>query len=131
MIEDSVVAPGTKKQIRNDSSMPCMRVLVADDNARILDVVAALLKGLFDVVSLIDRRRDHTKSNLLRRLMPVDPENYRLEEARAAGMLLRKWGTYLRERQWGTVREDYSQDGKAWNDRTCGLQSMPRALRCA
>jgi len=27
----------------------------------------------------------------------------------------RKWGPYLSERQWGTVREDYSQDGNAWN----------------
>ncbi|WP_295117650.1 glucosidase [uncultured Chitinophaga sp.] len=26
-----------------------------------------------------------------------------------------KWGPYLSERQWGTVREDYSQDGNAWN----------------
>jgi hypothetical protein len=27
----------------------------------------------------------------------------------------KKWGTYLSERQWGTVREDYSPDGHAWN----------------
>jgi hypothetical protein len=27
----------------------------------------------------------------------------------------RKWGPYLSERQWGTVREDYSKDGNAWN----------------
>jgi hypothetical protein len=27
----------------------------------------------------------------------------------------KKWGPYLSERQWGTVREDYSQDGNAWN----------------
>jgi hypothetical protein len=27
----------------------------------------------------------------------------------------RKWGPYLSERQWGTVREDYSQDGNAWD----------------
>ena len=26
-----------------------------------------------------------------------------------------KWGPYLSERQWGTVREDYSQDGNAWD----------------
>jgi len=25
------------------------------------------------------------------------------------------WGPYVRERQWGTVREDYSADGEAWN----------------
>jgi len=27
----------------------------------------------------------------------------------------RKWGPYLSERQWGTVREDYSPNGDAWN----------------
>ena len=27
----------------------------------------------------------------------------------------RKWGPYLSERQWGTVREDYSEDGNAWD----------------
>ena len=28
---------------------------------------------------------------------------------------LEKWGPYLAERQWGTVREDYSENGDAWN----------------
>ena len=27
----------------------------------------------------------------------------------------KKWGPYLSERQWGTVREDYSANGKAWD----------------
>ena len=27
----------------------------------------------------------------------------------------RQWGPYLSERQWGTVREDYSSDGNAWD----------------
>ena len=27
----------------------------------------------------------------------------------------RTWGPYLSDRQWGTVREDYSEDGEAWN----------------
>src|SRR3954463_5081345 len=39
-----------------------------------------------------------------------------LEEARAEGTPWRKWGPYLSERQWGTVREDYSDSGDAWND---------------
>jgi len=30
----------------------------------------------------------------------------------------RKWGPYLSERSWGTVREDYSWDGNAWNNLT-------------
>jgi hypothetical protein len=40
-------------------------------------------------------------------------EHVRLEEARA-GKKWRRWGTYLSERQWATVREDYSPDGEAW-----------------
>jgi hypothetical protein len=36
-----------------------------------------------------------------------------MEEARH-GKKWRRWGTYLSERQWGTVREDYSENGDAW-----------------
>ena len=42
-------------------------------------------------------------------------EQQRLAEARERGVLWRKWGPYLSERQWGTVREDYSEDGNAWD----------------
>jgi hypothetical protein len=42
-------------------------------------------------------------------------ELQRLAEARDARAPWRKWGPYLSERQWGTVREDYSQSGDAWN----------------
>ncbi len=41
-------------------------------------------------------------------------EQRRLAEARK-GIPWRKWGPYLSERQWGTVREDYSDNGDAWN----------------
>ena len=41
-------------------------------------------------------------------------EELRLEEARA-GVPWRKWGPYLSERQWGTVREDYSDGGDPWS----------------
>jgi hypothetical protein len=43
-------------------------------------------------------------------------EQKRLNDAREQGIPWKKWGPYLSERQWGTVREDYSQDGNAWND---------------
>ena len=43
------------------------------------------------------------------------PEEERLEEANARRQAWRKWGPYVSERQWGTVREDYSADGDAWN----------------
>jgi mannosylglycerate hydrolase MGH1-like protein len=39
----------------------------------------------------------------------------RLAEARDKGVPWRKWGPYLSERQWGTVREDYSDNGDAWS----------------
>jgi len=42
-------------------------------------------------------------------------EQTRLHQARDARMPWKKWGPYLSERQWGTVREDYSQDGNAWS----------------
>jgi hypothetical protein len=42
-------------------------------------------------------------------------EQNRLNMAREEGVPWKKWGPYLSERQWGTVREDYSQDGNAWN----------------
>jgi hypothetical protein len=42
-------------------------------------------------------------------------EGDRLDEARSGGADWRRWGTYLSERAWGTVREDYSADGDAWN----------------
>src|ERR1700722_9338335 len=47
--------------------------------------------------------------------MIQDPETARLEEARTANTPWKKWGPYLSERQWGTVREDYSKDGNAWD----------------
>jgi hypothetical protein len=41
-------------------------------------------------------------------------EQKRLNDCRDAGIPWKKWGPYLSERQWGTVREDYSDDGNAW-----------------
>ncbi|HEY7027177.1 MAG TPA: hypothetical protein VH438_06200 [Gemmatimonadales bacterium] len=42
-------------------------------------------------------------------------EHERLTEAREKAVTWKKWGPYLSERQWGTVREDYSPGGDAWN----------------
>jgi hypothetical protein len=42
-------------------------------------------------------------------------EDESLREARAHNIPWKKWGPYLSERQWGTVREDYSTDGNAWD----------------
>ena len=42
-------------------------------------------------------------------------EQDRLDEVGAGSSDWRRWGTYLSERAWGTVREDYSDDGDAWS----------------
>lgn len=42
-------------------------------------------------------------------------EERRLDEAREQAVPWKQWGPYLSERQWGTVREDYSENGDAWN----------------
>jgi hypothetical protein len=42
------------------------------------------------------------------------PEEQRLEESRQRTVHWKRWGPYLSERQWGTVREDYSAYGTAW-----------------
>ena len=43
------------------------------------------------------------------------PEHQRLAEDAAREKNWKRWGPYLAERQWGTVREDYSANGDAWN----------------
>jgi hypothetical protein len=52
----------------------------------------------------------------------------RLARASAGGEEWKKWGPYLSERQWGTVREDYSDNGDAWNYFTHD-QARSRAYR--
>ncbi len=44
----------------------------------------------------------------------MTPEEQRLEESHQRTKHWKRWGPYLSERQWGTVREDYSPDGTAW-----------------
>ncbi len=56
------------------------------------------------------------------------PEHRRLEEARTGAVPWKSWGPYLSERQWGTVREDYSDGGDAWNYFTHD-QARSRAYR--
>ena len=45
----------------------------------------------------------------------MNAEQSRLEEDRTNTVAWKLWGPYLSERQWGTVREDYSEGGDAWN----------------
>ncbi|HEX7078931.1 MAG TPA: hypothetical protein VF363_10955, partial [Candidatus Eisenbacteria bacterium] len=44
-----------------------------------------------------------------------DAETARLAEDALRERNWKRWGPYLAERQWGTVREDYSADGDTWN----------------
>jgi len=55
-------------------------------------------------------------------------EHVRLEEHRQRKASWKKWGPYLSERQWGTVREDSSDDGNAWDSFTHD-QSRSRTYR--
>lgn len=46
---------------------------------------------------------------------PLDAETRRLDEDAARKANWKRWGPYLSERQWGTVREDYSESGSCWD----------------
>ncbi len=58
----------------------------------------------------------------------MNQEQQRLNATREQGVAWKKWGPYLSERQWGTVREDYSENGDAWNFFTHD-QARSRAYR--
>src|ERR1700732_3308554 len=45
----------------------------------------------------------------------MSAEQVRLDEERTQKAPWKKWGPYVSERQWGTVREDYSEGGTAWD----------------
>ena len=59
---------------------------------------------------------------------PYNPEKLRLQETRERNIPWKKWGPYVSERQWGTVREDYSRTGNAW-DYFSHDQARSRAYR--
>src|SRR3954463_10193227 len=56
------------------------------------------------------------------------PEEVRLAEDASRKKNWKRWGPYLAERQWGTVREDYSAEGEAWKYFTFE-QAASRAYR--
>ena len=58
----------------------------------------------------------------------MDPERERMQAERDSQVPWKRWGPYLAERQWGTVREDYSFTGDAWGYLTFE-QSHARAYR--
>jgi len=58
----------------------------------------------------------------------MNPELSRIQQSDSPSSAWREWGPYLSERQWGTVREDYSPDGAAW-DYLTHEDSRSRAYR--
>jgi Glycosyl hydrolase family 63 C-terminal domain len=60
--------------------------------------------------------------------MALNPEQQRLAEDASRAKNWKRWGPYLSERQWGTVREDYSPDSESWHYFTHD-QSRSRAYR--
>ncbi len=59
------------------------------------------------------RAARHSQSRAEQRV--VTPEERKLEEAQHRSAHWKRWGPYLSERAWGTVREDYSRYGTAWD----------------
>src|SRR6267142_122462 len=70
--------------------------------------------GGFAPPRTIDRRRNPRPSAASEGGMSITAEARRLEESRERTTHWKRWGPYLSERQWGTVREDYSAGGNAW-----------------
>src|SRR5262249_12187047 len=58
----------------------------------------------------------------------LEAERQRIEQSRNGAKNWRRWGPYVSERQWGTVREDYSPGGTAW-DYLSHDQARSRAYR--
>src|SRR5918992_839047 len=71
------------------------------------------------VMSGFSRTREPVKrgarASIQRHMMPMTAEATRLDEARRRVKHWKRWGPYLSERAWGTVREDYSPGGDAWD----------------
>jgi Mannosylglycerate hydrolase MGH1-like glycoside hydrolase domain len=72
--------------------------------------------------------RKKSEGSMARTDRKLSAEARRLVEIRDEQAPWRKWGPYLSERQWGTVREDYSQSGNAW-DYFSHDQARSRAYR--
>jgi hypothetical protein len=61
------------------------------------------------------RRQQKAEGLVAKKSRQPGAEAQRLREVREGKRPWRTWGPYLSERQWGTVREDYSESGDAWN----------------
>ena len=59
----------------------------------------------------------------------MTPEHIRLAESHAHRRHWKRWGPYLSERAWGTVREDYSAKGTPWEDLPHDQRFFPTIMR--
>src|SRR5215475_12793544 len=73
--------------------------------------IANRLTGSADVSSAVQQ----TMTENQHKSRSLTAEEERLEEARQRTKHWKRWGPYLSERAWGTVREDYSANGTAWD----------------
>jgi hypothetical protein len=89
--------------------------------------VFILQKGTADKTVLVDFCNRTERREAVDYAMDVT-EQKRLNDAREAHIPWKKWGPYLSERQWGTVREDFSDNGNAW-DYFSHDQARSRAYR--
>src|SRR5688500_9522546 len=68
-----------------------------------------------DVITWIHERFQLSDAPMDAREEPLTVEHQRLAEDARREKNWKRWGPYLSERQWGTVREDYSADGSCWD----------------
>ena len=76
----------------------------------------------------MNRAANSTSGQIRGKFQTMNHEQQRLQESRTRQIPWKKWGPYLSERQWGTVREDYSDNGDAWSYFTHD-QARSRAYR--
>lgn len=66
-------------------------------------------------VSILTFHSPFSFFNFYKPKIAMTPEEIRLQQDRERVTYWKRWGPYLSDRQWGTVREDYSHDGSAWD----------------
>src|SRR3954468_10388223 len=77
------------------------------------------MKGAMDAADVEVSELEQVTARPVRTMVPASQANTaegrRLLETKEKPLLWRRWGPYASERAWGTVREDYSSNGAAWD----------------
>ncbi|KAJ9110908.1 hypothetical protein QFC19_001417 [Naganishia cerealis] len=100
------------------------------DDAQNADDVELRTAGASETDTPRNRDEMTLRDKLMKSMGPryTSVEEFRLDQVEHYEKHWRRWGPYLSERQWGTVREDYSANGDAWNSFNFD-QSRSRAYR--